>query len=101
MASVWTVKLLTVENAVFVLTKKSGVMGRLKKGCIHRQCIGGQPTSTTSSQKSSCIGKATTCVPTRRSSKSEAVSATLSQAILVQVYSTWFNGNGTQLSQGN
>ena len=41
MASVWAVKLMTMENAVFVLTKKNGGMGRLKKGmhslAVHRR----------------------------------------------------------------
>ena len=86
--------------------KRNGGMGRLKKGCIHRQCTGGQPISTTSTQSSFCMTKATTVnisdveVPSRQPINSQAVSAALSQAILLQLQSVQLNRTGVQLTQG-
>ena len=75
--------------------KSNGGMGKLNKGCIHHHCTGGKPTSTTSSLSSSCTTNSTilnlsdVCVPSRQPSNSQAVSAALSQAILLQLYSAW------------
>ena len=105
-ASMCAVGLLNGGNVIFALTRKNGCLGRLNKGCIHQQCTGGQPISTTSSQSSSCATKATTVnlsdvhVPSKWPSNSQAISAALSQASLVQLYSAQLKHTGAQLSQG-
>ena len=69
--------------------KKYGGTGRLKKGCIHRQCIGGKPTST-SSQSSTCATKY----------YSQAVSGPLSQASVPQVSCAQLNHTGALITPG-